>query len=80
MELLDGILWFCTIVSIVSTFFKASNIGFTRELYAVSAICYVVFMYQAVVLGNLQQVVLQLFYALIAFFGVYRRRNKKKDS
>ena len=81
MDILDGILWFCTIVSILSTFLKASNIGYTCELYAISAICYLAFMYQAIVLGNFQQIILQLFYALIAFFGVYRRRRviKKTD-
>ena len=66
--------WLATVLAICTSTWRAFNLGYTTEVYLVSAVAYVPFAYRAFQREDFSQLILNLFYIGTALIGAYRWR------
>lgn len=76
-------LWIVTLLSIISSTFRALNLGYQMQAYAVTFMCQLVFTWdflQKDAAGRSSHLyLLQFFYLVTALTGVYQHAKKKKE-
>jgi len=77
MNFVDIISWVAIIISVSTSIVRAIDIGYQWHTYVLSSICNVLLIYNAYCLGSNQLIVLNIFYMLVSFVGIYRRHNEK---
>ena len=75
--MLEYILWVVVVASVVTSIIRACNIGFQKETYIISVLTHIPLIYKSYTLGSTQMMVLEMFYLLIAVFGIYRWSKSK---
>lgn len=78
MNFVDIISWIAIIISVSTSIVRAIDIGYQWHTYVLSSVSNVLLIYNAYCLGSSQLIVLNIFYMLISFVGIYRRHNEKK--
>jgi hypothetical protein len=72
--IIECLLWGSIVISITTSLVRATNIGFQRETYILSAISLIPIIYDIWFTGSNQVILYNILHILIALFGAYRHR------
>lgn len=69
--------WLASIIAVISSTFRAFNLGYQKESYIISIFAYIIFIYYA---EKQSQMMMNIFYILTSIVGVWRwsKENKLK--
>lgn len=79
MLTLDNILWVAAIGAIFGSIFRALNLGFQKETYIITAFAQLPLIYREFNSGSYQMILLNIFYLIIAFIGIWRWTKNKRS-